>query len=411
MRIKNPYKFISVLFILLFLIIMISCSYISPVKDNLHNIKDKFYNIVYEINNFFKFIGIKFNGLLLRFNNLLFKIKRFIINDIVLIKNLKISKQDSKLSEKIISLKNFGKKYDEMISDTMLLYSSSGVPVDKDLIISIYVYYNQSNIDFTKFQKYHFKLVELSKENYEKSINKDLIEIKNNISTNINSSKKDNKKNTGKLLYVKKYRLTLKNSKPAIFAQFIDSEEKTYYGLIENLPADLSIFPEDYKIYPKKYFPKIRYYTFYYYPLSTSYYEIAIGFYEPINPIRFFAFFAIIFIVVIILLIFGYILLKHYLFNEDKYENINFKKVENIEKMNHNKDEKEKEFANEKFKRNIEFNEKRDYDEKILNEKNINKDSEESIKIKEKQGGEKTKEDRIGEEVNISDIPDFDDFT
>jgi len=275
------------------------------------------------------------------------------------------------IDNKIKLLKEFGIKYDEIVLNTMLYYFTNGIPIESDMIINIYVYIGLKEINLKKFPKYHFKILEITKYEYEKLEKENFNEIGKTYNNNLKS-------NAGNKLYIVKYKLTLKNSKPAILAQLRDEEDNIYFALIENLPNEIVNLPEDFRFYYKNAFPKIQYQSFYFYPLSSSMDDVIIGFYAPINPFKIISFFAIIFIIVIILLVFGFLLLKQYIFNSfsSSMENKNFEKKDSemIKKM-----EKTQNINN-----NI-----------VENENNV------------KEGENK---ESVGKPVDINEIPEFNDF-
>ncbi len=300
--------------------------------------------------------------------------------------------KNTELDIKIRELKDYAKNYDEIVLNTMLLYSTSGIPSNKDLIINIYTVDESKKLNLEKFIKYHFKIQMIKNDEYEKLKKQKYNEIEKN-SNLINNKDKQIKENnekrdqkTEKKLYVTKYKLSLKGSKPVIIAMLMDDDGIYYYSLIENFSGEITNLKDDFKLFYKGSYPKIQYHSFYYYPLSQSLMEVVVGFYYPISPMKFFSFFAIIFIIVILLLVFGYLLLKQYLFDEYKGENIKFKdkkiennftdetkKMEKIEKVNNNIIEKDKN--------------KEGYQEEKKEEKNV-----------------------VGKPINIDDIPDFKDF-
>lgn len=348
---RKKYQIIFLLILIIFFIEMVSCNYISNTLDKIKSVINFKTNLIIKLVDF-----IKFN-----FNKLVKKTDRFFYSLKFYFKKVKLENIKDKKIVKINLLKDFGKKYDEMILNKMLLYSSSAIPINENLLISIYFPSDNDKIDLSKFSKYHFKVVKVNKEEYTKIMSQKTIDIdraKVNYSNNV--QKKENKG----LLFLKSYKLILKNAKPAIFSVLLDEDDNQYYAILENLPKEFYTLPDDFNFYIKNREPKIRYHSFYFYPLSSSLMEVVIGFYLPFEPIKVILFFAFIFLIVIISLVFGYIILKQYLFESKKEENKSIKKLENTEKMDNNIDEK-------KLKVDIEKN------------------------------------DTIGKEIDISEIPDF----
>lgn len=343
MKRKN-YLLILIILVSFILSLLTACKYFDKIElSQLNNLRLKLININERIKSFFIKIERKF-------------LQIFKILKLVIINNKTSSDRNAKISE----LNDFGKKYDELILNLALLYASNGIPYDKNIIISVYTH--GGNIpDLSKFKKYHFKILDINKDEYDKLVNSKMNEI--NQSIIIESKSKI------EYFYIKKYKLTIKNSKPALLCQLIDRVNNKYYALLENLPADVYNIPDDYKFYFKKSYPKIKFHTFYYYPLSCSLQEVVIGFYLPISRIRVFAFFAIIFLIAIVLLSLGFYLCKQYLFGFEKNINNNIKKMEKYSNMNNN------------------INENRGKEERAKN----------------------TDDKKIGKEVDISEIPDFDD--
>jgi hypothetical protein len=352
---RKKYQIIATLMILIiFLFGATSCFYLKDVSGKIKGVIKFKTNLIAE---FFSFIKFNFNRLIKKIDRFFSSLKFYFKK--VKFENIKLENIKEEKTEKINLLKNFGKKYDEMVLNKMLLYSSSAIPINENIIISIYFPLNDNKIDLSKFSKYHFKIVKLNKEEYLKITSQNTIEIDQTKvpSINIDTQKKG-------LLFLKSYKLVLKNSKPAIFSILADEENNKYYALLENLPKEFYTIPYNFNFYYKNKEEKIKYHTFYFYPLSSSLMEVVIGFYLPFEPIKVILFFAILFFIVIISLVFGYIILKQYLFETKKGENKSIKKLENNEKMDNNIDEKE-----------------------------LKEDSEKS--------------NTLGKEVDIAEIPDF----
>jgi len=374
---RKKYLLLMLIILLLIFFEITGCYYFNELNYRFSNLFRLKINLFNKVINFIKF----------KLNRLVIRIDRFFSSYLFIAKNANsINNRDYKV-QKINQLKEFGKKYDELILNKMLLYSSSGIPLNDNIIISLYFYSGQKKIEISKYEKYHFKLIEISKDGYNKIINQKLLEIEkvNSPLNNKISQKKDSKK----LLFLRQYKLILKNSKPAILSLLQDEEGNQYYAILENLEKEFYSLPSDFNFYYKNQPPKIKFHTFYYYPLSSSLMELVIGFTLPIEPVKIYLFFAIIFIIVIISLVFGYIILTQYLFNFEKEKNDKQKKLENIEKIDNNIDEKEK----------------KENDEIKISKEGIQKD-----KMKNNNSLENLKNyetELEGKEIDISEIPDF----
>lgn len=389
---KKYFILFSLILIIIFFLFS-SCSYI--IENGKYVIKKFLFFIRYNIKSIYFNIDNLFTKIWKKINRFSVFSKNFSIsNNIFFQKPIFSSK--SKINEFLNHLVNFGKKYDDLVLNTMLLYSSNGIPLDKNIIINIYTSSNNKKPDITRLHKYHFKIIEVSKEEYDKLNNLNMNKIENTIINSKNSGL--NKKAVLSYLYVKEYKLILKNSKPAILCHLKSNNENNFLAILENLPSEFYSIPDEYSFYIKNSFPKIKYHTFYYYPLSSSLLDVVIGFYYPINPLRFFAFFAIIFIIIIILLVIGFILLKQYLFTNLEYKNKKIKKLENIKNMDNNIDEKD-----------IVNNNKNEEKSIYKNEENIKTNLKDETIAQNLERKEK-KEQVMGEEINISEIPDFNDF-
>lgn len=389
-----------ILFFIFYLFFLIGCKYFN---ENINS----FYSNEFFFNKFkIRILSKHF----LHLDKIVYKLKSYIsilnkklISYRVLFEKIWFEKSKNNRTELVNQLKVYGKNYDDLISSTMLQYSSKGIPFDNSIIISIYTYDRNKIPNLSRFKKYHFKIIELSKEKYGEIKNQKMFQIEKNYQQNI----KDNN-----LLFIKDYKLTLKNSEAVILCNLIDAENNYYLCLIENLP--FNNLPGNYKFYLNNKYPRIKFHTFYYYPIASSFNEVLIGFYLAISPVRFFSFFAIIFVIVIILLVVGYIILKEYLFS-NSFSKAQVNKEDNLKYSSIQKEFKNKEIKNVDLK-NIKivnkeiknkFIEKMENIEKMSNNDYRKEDSnisEKSFK-KSKKDGEVT-----GKKIDLSEIPDFKDL-
>ncbi|MFN3411872.1 MAG: hypothetical protein ACK4YF_06925 [Exilispira sp.] len=389
-----------ILFFIFYLFFLSGCKYF---KENINSFySDEFFLIKFKIKDFSKD--------LLPLDKIVYKLKSYIsilnqklISYKILFEKIWFERSRTNRTELVNQLKVYGKNYDDLISKTMLQYSSTGIPFDNSIIISIYTYDGEKIPNLTRFKKYHFKFIELSKEKYDEIKNQKMFQIEKNYQQNIKYNN---------LLFIKDYKLKLKNSKAVILCNLVDAENNYYLCLIENLP--INNLPQNYKFYLNNKYPRIKFYTFYYYPLASSFNEVLIGFYLPISPVRFFSFFAIIFVIVIILLVVGYIILKEYLFS-NSFSKAQGNKEDDLKYSSIQKEYKNKENKNTDLK-NIEIKDKEIKNKFIEKMENIEKMSnndyrKEDGSINEKSFNENKKDVEVtGKKIDLSEIPDFKDL-